>query len=215
MTDSEISHRVTIVGYNHEKKNRLAYHLGQAAINTDWRLAELIILGRQDLDLNKKEAQLKEFLDCDPSLDHTIIINLYDRRPGYDWVQASVFSTVWSLYKSCQNVQVVVIGSLAHHYAGLAGIPERYLQEKKRLCALMNKTYEDALRSKARLLYIELGVLESMLEQSPPWPARYLTNKEAAKSIIDLARTNNKILFSSLTGSHVWTPPSPPVSIQG
>ncbi len=212
---SATNHRVTIVGYNHEKQNRLAYHLGHAAINTDWRLEELVTLGREDLDLDKKETQLKELLACDPSLDHTIIVNLYDRRPGYDWVQASVFDTIWSLYKSYSNVQVVVIGSLAHHYTGLVGIPDRYLQAKRHLCALMNKTYEDAVKSKARLLYVELGVLESMLEQNPPWPARYFKNKEAARSIISLVRANNKIMFVGLTGSHVWTPLSTPVSAQG
>jgi hypothetical protein len=212
---SATRHKVTIVGYNHDKQNRLAYHLWHAARDADWRLEDLVTLGRQDLDMNKKEAQFKELLACDADLDHTIIINLYDRRPGYEWVQESVFSTIWSMYKDHPNVQVAVIGSLAHHYPNLKGVSERYLHAKRHLSALMTKTYEDALRSKARLLYIELGVLESMLEQSPPWPARYLTNKEAAESIIALARVNNKILFSSLTGNHVWTPPSLSVSIQG
>lgn len=208
MATPETSHRVTIVGYNHEKQNRLAYHLWHASRDADWRLESLVTLGREDLDLNRKETQFKERLDCEPSLDHTVIINLYDRRPGYDWVQASVFDTIWSMYKGYSNVQVVVIGSLAHHYPNLKGVSERYLQAKRHLSALMNKTYEDAVRSPARLLYVELGVLESMLEETPPWPCRYFTNKEAARSIISLVRANNKIMFVGLTGSHIWTPPS-------
>ena len=213
MPHSETSHRVTIVGYNHEKQNRLAYHLWHASRDADWRLESLVTIGRDELDLNRTEAwftQFKELLACDPSLDHTIIINLYDRRLGYDWVQASVFDTIWSMYKGHSNVQVAVIGSLAHHYPNLKGVSERYLQAKRHLSALMNKTYEDAVKSPARLLYVELGVLESMLEESPPWPCRYFTNKEAARSIISLIRANNKIMFVGLTGSHVWTPPLPP-----
>lgn len=207
-------HQVTIVGYNHEKQNRLAYHLWQAAIDTDWHLDKVVTISREDLPesppVTNRDAHFRFLLYCAPNVDHTIIINLFDRRPGYEWVQASVFDTIWSLYKKCANVQVVVIGSLAHHFPGLAGVSERYIQAKQHLAQLMNKTYVDALNSKARLLYIELGVLESMLEQSPPWPARYFTNKEAARAIIDLARANKKIMFTGLTGPNVWTPPSPP-----
>lgn len=210
---SQTRHRVTIVGYNHEKQNRLAYHLGREAIDTDWHLDSLATIGRKELPENlqvtEKNTYFRSLLDCDSGVDHTIIINLFDRRPGYEWVQESVFDTIWSLYKNCANVQVVVIGSLAHHFPGLAGVSERYIQAKRHLAHLMNKTYVDALNSKARLLYIELGVLESMLEQSPPWPARYFTNKEAARTIIDLARANKKIMFTGLTGPNVWTPPTP------
>lgn len=213
VTTPTTRHQVTIVGYNHEKQNRLAYHLGQEAINTDWHLEKLATVERKDipenLGWNTKFAHFRSLLDCDSSLDHTIILNLFDRRPGYEWVQASVFNTIWSLYKKHANVQVVVIGSLAHHFPGLAGVPERYIKAKQHLAQLMNKTYVDALNSSARLLYIELGVLESMLEQKPQWPARYFTNKEAARTIIDLARANKKIMFTGLTGPNIWTPLPP------
>jgi hypothetical protein len=111
---------------------------------------------------------------------------------------------IWNKYKDKSNVQIVVIGSMAHYFVPV-GIPEEYTLSKRKLKEnIISKS--NLAGYNCKLILAEPGVVDNYLENKPQWAARYIKREELAKLIVNLMKENNRFMMSSIVGSHLYLP---------
>jgi hypothetical protein len=200
--------KTVIIGHS-SNKNKLAFHLEREA---EVACNRVVTVGRSQVDFDQPTwpGTLSLYLGTEGPTN--VILNLFDHRQGHGRTQEKIFDYLWQKLSLTTNVQIIVIGSLAHYWPGLPGISAEYVEAKRSLHKKVTETYKDVNTYRCKLLYVELGVLESMVETKPTWPCRFFKNYEAAQTIIDLSAVNNKTMFVGLTGSHSYVPQIPQVA---
>lgn len=158
---------------------------------------KVLAIGREDFDLSSGWVTLlhKRVLDLFGSPDNvdTVVINVYDYRPGYSDVQQRVFDTCWQIFKDKQ-VQLVVIGSMIHYFRQ----DTEYAKTKK---ALLNHCIRvTQLPHVAKLLFVEPGVLENAVDRHSTPHAMYF--EELAEKICTFMKINDSYLHVALRGKH-------------
>ncbi len=201
---------VHIVGHNAHKTNRLSYSLAKTLPN---KSGVVSVHGYDRASLNTDDDRWpwnlynKIELNSAASNRQLIILNLYDHRPGHGGTQEKVFDSLWRLYKSFKDVDLIVIGSLASHHSSIPGIPDEYIRSKRSLREKVVACCREP-DFRCRVLLFEPGVIESQL---PKWPTRYFKNHEVSDLIYNLALANKNTMFVTASGSHMWdfSPVSP------
>lgn len=163
-----------------------------------------VAITRNDVDFNSESWQS----DLQPKIPTTssqlvIVLNLYDHSPGRGRLQEEIFDWLWGQYKLQSNVQIVVVGSMAHYYE-LSGISEEYTSSKRNLRNKVVGTGRLAVYN-CKLLFLEPGVIDTYLTcNSPQWNATYFTSQEFADRVIVEVDTNNKFTYVTMMGSHSY-----------
>jgi hypothetical protein len=165
--------------------------------------SNVIPVGRKDVDFYEDKWQdtlLGKLPNNNSPL--VIILNLYDHAPGRSGLQEEIFDCLWEKYKTNKDVQLVVIGSMAHYYS-LEGIPQEYTDSKRHL---RNKvvTIGRTLSYNCKLLMIESGTIDTyFIDNQPVWPTSYFHLSEFADRIYTEVDANSRFSFIMANGKHL------------
>ncbi len=168
--------------------------------------SSIIPITRSDVDFSIDGWQ-QNLSDKIPNTDNhlVIILNIFDHTPGRGFVQEQIFDYLWSKYKLFNNVQIVVIGSMAH-YHDLPGIPKEYTDSKRNLRNKVVGTGRLGTYT-CKLLFLEPGVVESLFIDNPPaWQCMYFKTQEFADRILMETNANSRFSFVMVNGSHLYNP---------
>lgn len=195
-------------------KNRLVYvigvtpqKLGDALCKTFENTgSKTTPISRNDIDFSSENWQ-QTLLEKIPKSDTStvIVLNLFDHSPGKGHIQEQIFDTLWANFKLLKNIQIVVIGSMAH-YHDLPGIPKEYTDSKRNL---RNKVVGTGRLGtyNCKLLMLEPGVIESLFIDNPPaWECMYFKTQEFADRILSEVDSNSRFSFVMANGSHLYSP---------
>lgn len=166
--------------------------------------ASVMPITRGDVNFYEIDWQ-NTLLDKIPYTDSSlvVILNLYDHTLGRSRLQEEIFDCLWERYSSNKDFQLVVIGSMAHYYGDIKGIPQVYIDSKRRLrdkVVSIGRT----LSYNCKLLMIEPGTIDTyFIDNQPTWPTVYFQLLEFADRVYTEVDANSRFSFIMANGKHL------------